>query len=135
MTIGYDEGLSHRIEAAADLFLMPSRFEPCGLNQLYSLRYGTPPVVHRVGGLADTVVDANEENLAAGTATGFVFDAPAPAELTAAVERGLALYRKEESWRRLVRTAMAQDFGWARSAARYLELYRRVAELRRADQP
>ncbi len=135
VTIGYDEGLSHRIEAAADLFLMPSRFEPCGLNQLYSLRYGTPPVVHRVGGLADTVVDASEENLAAGTATGFVFDAPAPAELTAAVERGLALYRKEEAWRRLVRTAMAQDFGWARSAARYLDLYRKVAELRRADQP
>ncbi len=127
LAIGYSEALSHRIEAGCDIFLMPSRFEPCGLNQLYSLRYGTPPVVHAVGGLADTVVDATPENLAAGRATGFHFHEPTAAALVEAVERALALYHDQRAWHRLMRTAMAQDFGWDRSATRYLELYREIA--------
>jgi starch synthase len=131
LTLGYSEELAHRIEASADIFVMPSRFEPCGLNQLYSLRYGTPPVVHAVGGLADTVVDATPENLAAGTATGFVFDHPSPEALTEALERALALYRQPPTWRKLVRTAMARDLGWTHSAREYLDLYRKVATSRR----
>ncbi len=130
VTLGYSEELAHRIEAASDLFVMPSRFEPCGLNQLYSLRYGTPPVVHAVGGLADTVVDATPENLEAGRATGFVFDHPSPEALTGALERALELYRQPNTWRRLVRTAMSQDFGWTHSARQYMELYERVSAVR-----
>jgi starch synthase len=121
--IGYDEHLAHRIEAGADMFLMPSRFEPCGLSQLYSLRYGAVPIVHRVGGLADTVVDSKPANLAADTATGVVFDELTPAALTAAVERALALYRQPQIWRTIQRTGMRQDFGWRHSAAEYLKLY------------
>jgi starch synthase len=127
--IGYDEALAHQIEAGADMFLMPSRFEPCGLNQLYSLRYGTVPIVRRVGGLADTVVDATEENLAAGRATGIVFDAAQPAALLAAVDRALALYRDGRRWRKLMRTGMRQDFTWLHSAREYLRLYRQAARL------
>ena len=130
LTLGYSEPLAHLIEAAADLFVMPSRFEPCGLNQLYSLRYGTPPVVHAVGGLADTVVDATDENLKAGRATGFLFDHPSAQALSDALERALGLYHDHpQQWRKLVRTAMAQDFGWERSAARYLELYAKATAL------
>ena len=121
--IGYDEHLAHRIEAGADMFLMPSRFEPCGLNQLYSLRYGTVPIVHRVGGLADTVVDSNPANLGTDTATGVVFDEPTPAALVAAVERALALYRQPAVWRAIQRAGMRQDFSWRHSAAEYLKLY------------
>jgi starch synthase len=123
VTIGYDEHLAHRIEAGADMFLMPSRFEPCGLSQLYSLRYGAVPIVHRVGGLADTVVDSNPANLAAGTATGVVFDEPTAPALVAAVERALALYRQPTIWRAIQRTGMRQDFSWRHSAAEYLKLY------------
>ncbi|MBI5462047.1 MAG: glycogen synthase GlgA [Gammaproteobacteria bacterium] len=122
--IGYDEGLAHRIEAGADLFLMPSRFEPCGLNQLYSLRYGTLPIVRHTGGLADTVVDATPASLDAGTATGFVFDAATPEALLACIDRALHLYIQRTAWTRAVKTAMAQDFSWTRSAQRYLDLYR-----------
>ncbi len=121
--LAYDESLAHRIEASADIFLMPSLFEPCGLNQLYSLRYGTLPLVRAVGGLADTVVDATPSALADGTATGFVFGPPASGEVMSALERAVALWRDQASWRRLQVTAMAQDFSWQRSAARYLELY------------
>lgn len=121
--IGYDEALAHGIEAGADMFLMPSRFEPCGLNQMYSLRYGTVPIVRRVGGLADTVVDATLEHLRAGTATGIVFDAAEPAALGAAVDRALALYRDRPAWQRLALTGMRQDFSWKRSAGEYLTLY------------
>lgn len=122
LILGYHEELSHRIEAGADMFLMPSRFEPCGLNQLYSLKYGTPPVVHHVGGLADTVVDATKENLAEGTATGFVFYHPTVDDFRSAIERALQLYRTTV-WRQLIRNAMAQDFGWDKSAAQYVQLY------------
>ncbi|MGQ9658654.1 MAG: glycogen synthase GlgA [Thermochromatium sp.] len=124
VSIGYDETRAHRIEAGCDAFVMPSRFEPCGLNQLYSLRYGTPPIVHRTGGLADTVVPATPEHLAQGTATGFVFDEPTPAALLGAVRRAMQLYRDDpDGWRRLVITGMSQDFSWKSSARRYLDLY------------
>lgn len=121
--IGFDEGLAHRIEAGSDLFLMPSRFEPCGLNQLYSLRYGTPPLVHHSGGLADSIVDTHEASLADGTATGFVFSPPTPWALLDAVRRALHCYRQPEQWTKVVRTAMAQDFSWNHSARSYLRIY------------
>jgi len=120
----YDEPLAHLIEGGADIFLMPSLFEPCGLNQMYSLRYGTLPVVRQVGGLADTVVDASPAHLEAATATGFVFRDPEAAQFLQAVQRAVALWHRRDAWRTLQRTAMVQDFSWRRSAARYLELYR-----------
>ena len=124
VVLAYNETLAHRIEAAADIFLMPSLFEPCGLNQLYSLRYGTPPLVRAVGGLADTVVDANAENLAAGTATGFVFGAPESGALIDTVRRAVGLWRDRDSWEKIQAAAMQQDFSWQQSARHYLELYR-----------
>jgi starch synthase len=121
--IGYDESLSHLIEAGADMFMMPSRFEPCGLNQMYSLRYGTPPIVYKTGGLADTVVDADEAALADASANGFVFESPDTAGFLAAIRRALDLYRQAPRWRRLQQTGMQQSFDWADSAAHYLDLY------------
>jgi len=121
--IGFSEPLAHRIEAGADLFLMPSRFEPSGLNQLFSMRYGTPPVVHRTGGLADSVVDADPAALEAGTATGFVFDTPTAAALLAAIDRALGVYRTPERWRAIQRSGMARDSGWAASSRKYIEVY------------
>lgn len=123
VVLAYDESLAHRIEASADIFLMPSLFEPCGLNQLYSLRYGTLPLVRQVGGLADTVTDASPEALADGTATGFVFKLPDSGELMDAMRRATGLWHDKAAWRQLQLTAMAQDFSWQRSAIRYLELY------------
>lgn len=122
--LGYEEALAHSIEAGADMFLMPSRFEPCGLNQMYSLRYGTPPIVFRTGGLADTVVDASTAALEDGSATGFVFDAPYVEALLDAIRRALDLYRQPARWRRLQQAGMRASFGWAESADRYLALYR-----------
>lgn len=124
VVLAYNEAVAHRIEAAADIFLMPSLFEPCGLNQLYSLRYGTLPLVRAVGGLADTVVDAGERALAEGTATGFVFHRVEAGALLHAAQRALHLWQDPEAWRGMQRTAMRQDFSWERSARRYLELYR-----------
>lgn len=121
--IGYDEPLAHLIEAGADMFLMPSRFEPCGLNQMYSLRYGTPPVVYRTGGLADTVVDSNETTLADATANGFVFETPDADAFLAALRRALALYAQPAAWRRVQQTGMAGAFDWHDSAGHYLSLY------------
>ncbi len=129
LQIGYDEALSHRIEAGADIFLMPSRYEPCGLNQIYSLRYGTIPVVHRTGGLADTVVDLTPISQANHTANGFVFDEANASDLRAAVFRALECYRQKNVWRELVAQAMAVDFSWNSSARRYLDLYRIAYEL------
>ena len=127
--IGYDEALSHRIEAASDCFLMPSRFEPCGLNQLYSLRYGTVPIVHRTGGLADTVVDANPRSLLDGVATGFVFERPDGASLWSALERVLAFRQRPAVWwEKLAVSGMRQDFSWDASARHYLEIYRRAID-------
>jgi starch synthase len=121
--IGFDEGLAHRIEAGSDLFLMPSRFEPCGLNQLYSLRYGTLPVVRAVGGLEDTVLDSD----APGRGTGFKFRAYSSDALLQAIDRALEAYRDPEGWAEMVRRGMAQDFSWDRSAASYEALYQRLA--------
>ena len=121
--IGYDEALAHLIKAAADIFLMPSRFEPCGLSQLYSMRYGTPPVVHSTGGLSDTVIDCTERTLADGTATGFVFHEPTAAALLAATERALAAQRDVSAWRKLQGNGMRRDFSWRASAQRYLDLF------------
>jgi starch synthase len=121
--IEFEESLAHAVEAGADIFLMPSRFEPSGLNQMYSQRYGTPPIVHAVGGLTDTVIDAGVRTLANGTATGFTFRQPTATALAGTVERALALYSRTDAWRALQRSGMAQDFSWSRSAARYIDLY------------
>jgi starch synthase len=124
--IGYDEALSHLIIAGADAVLLPSRFEPCGLTQLYALRYGTLPIVHRVGGLADTVIDATAVTLADGSATGFAFDDESPAALMSAIRRASALFREPAMWLRMMRRAMAQDFSWTAAARRYLAVYREL---------
>ncbi|MEO1767032.1 glycogen synthase GlgA [Thiobacter aerophilum] len=126
VTIGFDEGLSHLMEAGADIFLMPSRYEPCGLNQMYSQRYGTPPVVHATGGLADTVVDANPENLAAGTATGFIFHDMHYATVLEGVRRALDAWQERPVWRRIQQAGMRMDFSWEKSARAYLDLYQRL---------
>lgn len=128
VVLAYDEALAHRIEAAADIFLMPSLFEPCGLNQLYSLRYGTLPLVRSVGGLADTVVDANSLTLADGSATGFVFQRPETGELFAALQRAVALWFERSSWRQVQLAAMSRDFSWQHSADHYLQLYNSPAQ-------
>jgi len=120
--IGFDEGLAHRIEAGADLFLMPSRFEPCGLNQMYSQRYGTPPIVRATGGLADTV----EDNI-----TGFVFGQPDVGELVEAAARAVRCYRDPKTWRAVQRAAMGRDFSWSAAARLYAGLYRALAALPR----
>src|SRR5215208_4399866 len=122
--IGYDESLAHAIVAGADVLLVPSRFEPCGLTQLYALRYGTLPLVHRVGGLADTVVDATVQNLEDGSATGFVFDHYTTQGLRGAVRRAFELHAEPAAWAKVQVTAMQQRFDWREAAARYLALYR-----------
>ena len=132
LTLGYDEGLSHRITAGSDIFLMPSRFEPCGLNQMYSLRYGTVPVVHAVGGLSDTVLDPDE----AGTrkANGFRFsEASAPA-LMAAITRALEYFRSRKRWRRLQENGMGGDYSWNQRAHIYGDLYRSILKERQLNE-
>jgi starch synthase len=124
--IGYDEALAHRIIAGADVFLMPSRYEPCGLNQMYSLRYGTIPIVRSTGGLADTVVDTTPETLQAGSATGFTFKEPTPAALASAIRRALFCYLDPKTWSQIQSTGMAQDFSWERSARAYADVYRHL---------
>ncbi len=127
VVIGFDDGLAHQIEAGGDVFLMPSRFEPCGLNQMYSLRYGTVPVVRRTGGLADTVVDTTAETLEQGSATGFVFDDATPEALLGAIARAVEMYRDSPAlWRQIRRAGMAQDLGWTHRAGEYLELFGRL---------
>jgi len=122
--VAFDEALAHQIEAGADIFPMPSLYEPSGLNQLYSLRYGTVPVVRATGGLADTIVDCRPETLADGTATGFSFLARTPAALLEALQRALDLYRGDPRlWRQLMQRGMRQDWSWNRSAAEYERLY------------
>lgn len=121
--IGFDESLAHLIEAGADVFLMPSRFEPCGLNQMYSQRYGTPPIVHATGGLADAVLDADSEPGRPSVSTGFKMKAPTVEALIQAVGRARALYADADTWGTLCRNGMAQDFSWEGSAAAYADLY------------
>jgi len=122
--IGYDNALAHRIEAGCDMFLMPSRYEPCGLNQMYSLRYGTIPIVRATGGLDDSVVDVDS---ASGRGTGFKFVDTTPGALLACIGRALAAYRTPRWWRTIMAQAMRADFSWDRSAEAYIELYRRLA--------
>jgi starch synthase len=126
--LAYDAAAAHLIEAGSDMFLMPSRFEPCGLNQLYSLKYGTVPVVRATGGLADTVTDFTEEGLRSGAATGFRFERYAPDALRDAVGRALAVYAQGDKWRQLMRNGMAQDWSWRRSAREYVDVYRKARE-------
>ena len=121
--IGFDEPLAHLIEAGADLFLMPSRFEPCGLNQMYSLRYGTVPIVREVGGLADTVRDYAPRRR---TSTGFVFRDDTPAALLDVLGRAIRLYGEPRKWLALQQVGMRQDFSWDRSAQEYVKVYERA---------
>ena len=122
--VGYDEGLAHLMQAGVDALLVPSRFEPCGLTQLCALRYGAIPIVARVGGLADTVIDANDAALAGGVGTGVQFAPVTRSALEMALERTMALWRDRAVWRRLQTRAMASDVGWTRPARRYATLYR-----------
>ena len=133
--MGYDEDTAHAVIAGADVLLMPSVFEPCGLTQLYGLRYGSLPLVHRVGGLADTVVDCTLENLDDDSATGFVFDAFTADALRHALGRAFALFRRPQAWRRVQQQAMAQRFDWATAAHHYLAVYRSATLSRPAQQP
>ena len=124
--IGFDEGLAHLVEAGADIFLMPSRFEPCGLNQMYSLRYGTPPIVRATGGLADTVVDCDQAALAAGTANGFSFMEATAEALLDAIRRAVSVWNQPHVWRKLQHNGMAFDWSWAGPARQYAALYREL---------
>lgn len=121
--IGFDESLSHLIHGGADIFLMPSRFEPCGLSQMHSQRYGVPPVVYATGGLIDTVTDYNEVTCAQGLASGFVFHSMDVASLHATVKRAASVYHDKKSWRALQHNCMIRDFSWNRSAAAYHDVY------------
>jgi starch synthase len=124
--IGFSEELSHQIEAGADIFVMPSRFEPCGLNQMYSQRYGTPPIVHATGGLVDSVVDCSAATLKDGTASGFVFDGMTAKNLLAVIQRAVNLYHNQHKWKVLCKNCMARDFSWKSSAAAYRTVYLKV---------
>jgi starch synthase len=115
---GYNDPLAHRIEAGSDMFLMPSRYEPCGLNQIYSLRYGTPPIVRATGGLDDTVDEA----------TGFKFQDYTPEALQGAIEEALAAYRDRDAWTARMRRGMARDFSWDASAREYQKLFRSLGK-------
>jgi starch synthase len=128
--IGYDEPLSHLLQGGSDAILIPSRFEPCGLTQLYGLAYGCVPVVARTGGLADTVIDANEAALAAGVATGIVHDGVTPDALRNAMARTIALHAQPPRWRRLQENGIRSDVSWAASGRRYADLYRQLTERR-----
>ncbi len=131
--VGYSEELSHLVQGGADVMMVPSRFEPCGLTQLYGLRYGCVPLVARVGGLADTVIDANEAAVEAGVATGVVL-APATTEaLVEAIRRTVALYGREKTWRKMQRRGMKSDVSWEASAEKYADLYSDLLGLQRDD--
>lgn len=125
--LGYDEAMAHQIEAGCDLFLMPSIFEPCGLNQMYSLRYGTLPVVHAVGGLRDTVFEQSPGG-SLDTANGFVFHLPDGNELFAAITRAIAAYHQADIWKKLQLNAMNQDFSWQTSAKAYADIYGKLQQ-------
>ena len=125
--IGYEEPLAHRIQAGADMLLAPARFEPCGLTQIYALRYGTVPLVRKTGGLSDTVVDATARAIRGDIATGFLFEKQTVDAMLHCIARALDHYRRQVSWRRIQLAGMRQDFGWQRSASWYLGLYRGLA--------
>jgi starch synthase len=125
--VGFDEGQAHRIEAGADMLIMPSRYEPCGLSQLYSLRYGTVPIVRRTGGLADTVVPFRPSTVKTKRATGFHFIEPSSDALLSTILLSLHVYEKRETWNSLVSSGMGTDLSWKRSAQQYIDLYRSMA--------
>jgi starch synthase len=129
--IAYDDVLAHKIEAGADMFLMPSRYEPCGLNQIYSLKYGTVPIVRATGGLDDTVENFDVEH---GTGTGFKFAEYSGAALLYAVKQALHHYADERIWKRIQLNGMAKDFSWKAPAAEYAKLYQVARALRGSDQ-
>jgi starch synthase len=120
---GYDNEMAHKIEAGSDMFLMPSRYEPCGLNQIYSLKYGTVPVVRATGGLDDTI---EPYDLRTGKGTGFKFHEYTPEALLTSVQAALALYAKPKEWRKLMLNGMARDFSWTVAAREYLKIYERL---------
>jgi starch synthase len=124
--VGFSEDLSHQIEAGADMFIMPSRFEPCGLNQLYSQRYGTPPIVHATGGLRDSVVDCTVATLKSGTASGFMFDGMTAENLFDTIRRAIDLYHDKARWKKLCNICMEKNFSWRSSAEAYREVYLKV---------
>ena len=126
MRFTYDNALAHKIEAGADMFLMPSRFEPCGLTQMYSLRYGTVPIVRATGGLVDTVEPWDPKT---GEGTGFSFEHADGTGLMWALDRALEVYQDRAAWERIMRAGMARNFSWERSARAYVELYRRAMTL------
>ncbi|MGH9806165.1 MAG: glycosyltransferase, partial [Terriglobia bacterium] len=131
VVIGYDENLAHLIQAGADALLVPSRFEPCGLTQLCALRYGAIPVVSRVGGLADTVIDANEMAVAGDVATGIQFWPVSRESLGSAISRAKALFQNKPVWQRMQKNAMNVDVSWRNPARQYAGLYRKLAALGR----
>ena len=126
MRLEFSNELAHRIEAGADVFVMPSRYEPCGLNQLYSLKYGTVPVVRTTGGLADTITDCTEQSLAEGTATGFNFESYTTVALEEALQRARSAFANPAIWHQLIQNGMQQDWSWANSARQYHRLYART---------
>jgi starch synthase len=121
--LGFDNALAHKIQAGSDMFLMPSRFEPCGLTQMYALKYGTAPVVRATGGLADTVSEFDPRS---GKGNGFVFHQYRHEDLLATLARAIAVYRQPSAWRRLRENGFAADFSWTRAADRYLEVFARL---------
>ena len=129
VVLGFDDALAHQLIAGADVFLMPSRYEPCGLSQMYAMRYGTVPVCHQTGGLADTVVDYRPRWIHENQATGFLFQPCDADALIRALQLAFAVYRNPSAWRRLMVAGMSADFGWARSAAAYVSVYRRALNI------
>lgn len=126
VTIGYNESLSHLIMAGADIFIMPSRFEPCGLNQLYGLRYGTPPVVSNTGGLADSICHATDDTIKNNTATGFVIENVNKMSLLVTIKQALSIWQDQKTWKKIQRNGMKKDVGWKHSADAYIALYRKL---------
>jgi starch synthase len=130
ITLGFDDPLAHQIEAGADLFLMPSRYEPCGLNQLYSLKYGTVPVVRRTGGLADSIQDVTPTTIATGEGTGFVFVEPTAEALFEAIERAVQTYQDFETWQKIQTNGMKKDFSWHAATKEYIKIYEKAIRKR-----
>lgn len=135
LTLGYNETFAHQIEAAADIFLMPSVFEPCGLNQMYSLRYGTLPIVHSVGGLCDTILEQDYTGEIDDNSNGFVFHEATAEQLHSAITRALELYQHPEKWKKLQQNAMKQDFSWEKSAKIYQNIYNQLLAKAEAINP
>ncbi|MBI5463615.1 MAG: glycosyltransferase, partial [Ignavibacteriales bacterium] len=122
LTLGYDEELAHLIEAGSDMFIMPSKYEPCGLNQMYSMRYGTVPIVRATGGLDDTVDDYS----GSGKGTGFKFQKYDSKELLKAIQRAMKVFQHQEEWKKIMKNGMVRDFSWENSAKQYIGLYKEL---------